>query len=80
MVHEGVDVPQDRVGETQIEVAGPDAGPPPDAGTEPQPDGGPQPGTEPGPLAVSRGCSQAGAPWLAFAALFLLLRSAAKRS
>lgn len=74
VIHEGVDVPQDSVGTTNVLVGSPpvivDAGsvPPDDAGVPDVTDAGVDP---PPPAAAAKGCSQAGnASWLA--ALFLL--------
>jgi spore germination protein YaaH len=74
VIHEGVDVPQDDVAPTQIEVLAADAGAP-DAGSESPPDGGePPPGGNPEPPAASRGCSHAGAGPALGLLMFLVLR------
>ena len=88
VVHEGVDVPQDDVGRTQVEVLGPDAGAAdagdpgagqPDAG--PPEAGAPDAGTPPVVTAAAHGCAEAGGSALALvglAALFLRSRRPAR--
>ena len=84
VVHEGVDVPQDDLGQTDLFVTPPGT---PDAGAG-SPDAGPQAsdgGLGP-PAAQVRGCAQAGSgPWLAIVAALALairrrLRNGAKRA
>jgi spore germination protein YaaH len=82
VIHEGVDVPQDLVGRTQVEVLGggtspdagvADAGSTPDAGSTA--DAGsstPDAGTGGVPAAAAHGCTAAGGTWLALLGLAAL--------
>ncbi len=88
VVHEGVDVPQDDVARTRVEVLGADAGSnadggdagsadagtAPDAGIAGLPDAGAADGGA-GPVeAAAQGCAAAGSSWLALLGLFVSSR------